>query len=272
MKHYVLFVHGVGEQTPEPPTELWERIRRACEAALARRGAPRPGADALRFDYVYWADVTQPDQEDLKRRLGVRTRLRKFLVGSMGDVVAYSKLSYPPDKYGEVQRRFAESIRRASRAVEQAGVPWAHVTIIAHSLGTVIASDGLYDLMRTGAFPANLRLTNVFTLGSPIALFGLRYGLENFTKPIRPSVWVNFSYPQDLIGYPLKTLNDAYASAVTEDVLLLPSESARAAWSAVRMFAARLPGAGPVLAHSWYFTDPRVFRRIGRTLAEQWPS
>ena len=78
MKHYVLFVHGVGEQTPAPPTALWERIRRVCEAALARRGAPRPRADALCFDDVYWADVTQPDQKDLKRRLGVRTRLRKF--------------------------------------------------------------------------------------------------------------------------------------------------------------------------------------------------
>ena len=272
MKHCVLFVHGIGEQTPAPPTAFWERIRRACEVELARQGHPIPRADALFFDYVYWADVTQPDQEELTQRVGVRTMLRKFLVGYLGDVVAYSKLPYPPDKYGEVQRRFIESIQRASRAVEHAGVPWAHVTIIAHSLGAVIASDGLYDLLKTGAFPANLRLANVFTLGSPIALFSLRYGLANFTKPIRPKVWVNFFYPQDLSGFPLKALNDAYATAVTEDVLLLPSESATALWGVVRMFAARLPVIGPVLAHFWYFTDPRVIRRIGRTLADQWRS
>jgi hypothetical protein len=212
--------------------------------------------------------VTQPDQDALKERLSVRGLLRYF-VGYMGDAVAYSKLAYPPDKYGEIQHRFAASIRRAA---EGTGGEEARLTLIAHSLGTVIASDGLYDLLKAQAFPANLRLANVFTLGSPIALYALRYGLANFTKPIRPEVWVNFYYPQDVIGYPLKPLNEAYAQAVTEDVLLLPREGTGVLSGVARMFAARLPGVGPVLAHSWYFTNRRVIERIGRTLAEQWPT
>jgi hypothetical protein len=187
----------------------------------------------------------------------------------MGDVVAYSKLPYPPDKYGEIQARFAQSITRLSQAVQRAGSSWAHVTVIAHSLGTVIASDGVYTLQRAGTFPANLRFTNLFTLGSPIALFGLRYGLERFTKPLRPAVWVNFSYPQDIIGSHLKPLNDAYAEAITDEVVLLPSESATPLIGIVRMFTARLPGVGAMLAHSWYFTDPHVIGRIAQTIAAQ---
>lgn len=271
MRHGVLFVHGVGEQAPRLPA-FEQGIRRAFAQECARQGKPAPGDEGLTWDYVDWADVTQPDQNTLEQRLGMRGMLRMFLVGHMGDVVAYSKLPYPPDKHGEVQRRFADAVHRVSRAVQQAGVPWAWLTVIAHSLGTVIASDGIYDLEKTRAFPANLRLTNLFTLGSPIALFGLRYGLANFTKPIHPPVWVNFSYPQDVIGYPLKPLNDAYAQAVTEDVLLLPSESADGLKGLGRMFTARLPGVGAVLSHSWYFTDPHVIRRIGQTLAAQWGS
>jgi len=266
MRHCVLFVHGVGEQDPNPPVGFQQRIRLAFEEELARQGTRAP-AEALLWDYVYWADVTQPDQDALKGRLGVRGRLRNFLVGYMGDAVAYSKLAYPPDKYGEIQNRFAASLRRAA---EGTGGEEARLTLIAHSLGTVIASDGLYDLLKANALPPNLRLANVFTLGSPIALYGLRYGLANFTKPIRPEVWVNFYYPQDVIGYPLKPLNEAYAQAVTEDIMLLPSEGTGVLSGIARMFAARLPGAGPVLAHSWYFTNRQVIGRIGRTLAEQW--
>ena len=235
LRHYVVFVHGVGEQTPLNPTAFFARIRRACERELAR--------------------------------LGVRGRIRRFLIGHMGDVVAYAKLPYPPDKYGEIHERFAQSLARASHAVEQAGSPSADLTVIAHSLGTVIASDGIYTLQKTGAFPANLRLANVFTFGSPIALFGLRYGLERFTKPIRPKVWINFSYPQDIIGYHLKPLNPAYAEAVTDEVLLLPGESATPLVSLIRMFTARLPGVGAMLSHAWYFADPHVIGRIAQTLA-----
>jgi hypothetical protein len=267
--HCVLFVHGVGEQTPLAPDAFFTRIRRACQRELLRRGGGETQDHALVFEHAYWADITQPDQDALRRRLDVRGRIRRFLIGHMGDVVAYSKLPYPPDKYGEIHERFARSITRLSHAVQRAGSPWARVTVIAHSLGTVIAFDGMYNLQQAGTFPANLRFTNLFTLGSPIALFGLRYGLDRFTKPLRPKVWVNFSYPQDIIGYHLKPLNDAYAEAVTGEVVLLPSESANPFLGVVRMFTARVPGVGAMLAHSWYFTDPHVIGRIARTIAEQ---
>ncbi len=71
-------------------------------------------------------------------------------------------------------------------------------------------------------------MTLFYTLGSPIALWSLRY--RNFGKPIQvPSLkfgnhyrnlvgeWVNFYDKADIIGYPLKELNADYNAAVTSD-------------------------------------------------------
>jgi hypothetical protein len=97
-------------------------------------------------------------------------------------------------------------------------------------------------------------------MGSPLALFGLRYGLENFTKPVRPQVWLNFYYRQDVAALALKPLNSAYAEAVTEDICLSPD-------GVKHRLVAMVPGLG-IKSHSWYFTDQRVIDRIARELSE----
>jgi hypothetical protein len=71
-------------------------------------------------------------------------------------------------------------------------------------------------------------LSLFYTMGSPIALWSLRY--PSFGEPIRfptrtlavhhPGLqprWVNFYDPDDVIGYPLKPLNARYRAAVSED-------------------------------------------------------
>jgi hypothetical protein len=103
-------------------------------------------------------------------------------------------------------------------------------------------------------------------MGSPIALYGLRYGLANFVKPIRPELWVNFFYPQDLIAFPLKSLNAAYASAVSEDVHLSPGGGSNILSDMARRLMAVLPLVG-IASHSWYFSDRRVIKKIAGVLA-----
>ncbi len=270
MRHVVVFVHGVGEQAPEPPRAFEARVRAAFERHVRRQGRPPPPPDALAWEYVYWADVTQPDQEALKRRLTAQDWLRRFLIGSMGDAVAYSRLPYPPDKYGEIQGRFAGVLQRILQGCAQRPDVAVRLTLLAHSLGAVIASDGMYELLKRAPLPPHVAFGNFFTMGSPLALYALRYGLDRFTKPVRPEVWVNFYYPQDIIGYPLKPLNAAYAEAVTEDVALRPAGGTRGVSALGRLVVAWLPGFGAWQSHGWYFSDRRVIRRIGRTLAEQW--
>lgn len=267
MGNYVVFVHGIGEQQQGSYSDFGERVRVAFEKEVQQLGKAKPPPESYVWEEVYWANVTQPDEQGLKSKVGMGGRLREFMIGSLGDVVAYSKLPYPPDKYGEIQRRFADTVAMVSQRALDTGDRQASLTVIAHSLGTVIASDGIYELTKSNAMPANLRVDRFFSMGSPIALFGLRYGLANFTKPIRPNLWINFYYPQDFIGFPLKVLNAPYASAVTEDVSLSPGGGTGFFSAIARRITAILPLVG-IASHSWYFTDERVIKRIAQSLAE----
>lgn len=269
MAHYVLFVHGIGEQQPGDSAPFEDKIRRAFYRKVEqKRGAPA-GAEALIWREAYWADLTQPDQEQLKARIRLGGLLRRFMIGSLGDAVAYSKLPYPPDKYGAIQSRFAETLSQLAQEAQKAGATEAPLTVVAHSLGTVIASDGLYDLGKNQQFPSPLVLHHFFTLGSPMALYGLRYGLAHFDKPLRPRTWVNFYYPQDVIGYPLKTLNCAYEEAVAEDVPLAPGGGVDIARGVLRWMVAKVPLWGALAAHGWYFSDGRVVDRVAAALARE---
>lgn len=245
MANYLIFVHGIGEQEPGVYNDFGNRIREATNPDLY-------------WDEAYWADVTQPDEELLKKRVGRGGFLHNYYIGSFGDLVAYSKLHYPPDKYSEIQQRFSERVYLASKRAEYFNDTNACLSVIGHSMGSVIASDGLYNMISSGTFPQNMKLKCLFTLGSPLALYALRYGIERFTKPIRPEVWLNFYYPQDVAALALKPLNKAYNSAVTEDICLSPGSLGRRLISVLPYLS--------VGSHSWYFTDPRVISRIAEEL------
>ncbi|NDJ62324.1 MAG: ABC transporter substrate-binding protein, partial [Chloroflexi bacterium] len=140
----------------------------------------------------------------------------------------------------EIHGVFAQTLRTLAA---KAG-PDAPLCVIAHSLGTIIASNYLYDLQQSAErdiLPDSVKesmtdapleqgrtLALLYTLGSPIALWSLRY--PDFGKPIcvpspllkefHPNLtgeWVNFYAPPDVIAFPIKTLNEAYAEAVTRD-------------------------------------------------------
>lgn len=270
MKHYVIFVHGIGEQRRGESEQFRLRILNAFQAEARRQGKKTPASNDLVWEEAFWADVTQPDQVALKTGTGLEGVLRGFLVSHLGDAVAYSKLPFPPDKYSAIQARFAQAVRKLSDLVPEPETP-APLTMIAHSLGAVIASDGIYDLNKAGAFPDNLALQHFFTLGSPVALYGLRYGLENFNKPIRPKRWINFYYPQDPIGYPLRWINKAYHEAVEQDARLTPGGGMNWVDQISRPVLGRLPPSlVGIAAHGWYFTDARVVDSVAKALAAQW--
>ena len=266
MGHYVVFVHGIGEQQEDSHDSFGQRIKDSFEKQVQKVGQPKPADGEFVWVEAFWADINQPGQEELKRLVPTGGRLRDFLIGSMGDAIAYSKLPYPPDKYGEIQKRFVAKVDLMKKKAAEASDSNGLLTVIAHSLGTVIASDGLYELEKNGTFTNNFRFANFFTLGSPIALYGLRFGLSNFDKPVRPEHWSNFRYPQDLIGFPLQVLNEAYRQAVTEDIMVRPGRGSGRLTEIVRSVIGRLPLAG-ITSHSWYFTNKMVIDTIGRKLA-----
>jgi hypothetical protein len=85
----------------------------------------------------------------------------------------------------------------------------APVTLIAHSLGTVIATDFIRE--------KKLKFDNLFTMGSPIQLFSLQYGETQFKPPVRCESaggrWINIFDSDDPIAYRLEDVSDEYKKA-----------------------------------------------------------
>jgi hypothetical protein len=238
----IALIHGIGRTKPGYSASMQRALTRRFAKGI--RGALPDPASELVFEEVNWSSALQTDEDQLWRRMhGAAhmrySRLRQFMVNFAADAIAYQPAPSDRTAYDAIHARVATAV---ARLAERAG-PRAPLCIIAHSLGTVIASNYVYDLCkrRNSFLSAGVRscingtpcergetLSLLYTLGSPIALWSLRY--PSFGDPIRfphqqlalhhpglPSRWVNFYDPDDVIGYPLKPLNARYRAAVTED-------------------------------------------------------
>jgi len=212
-----------------------------------------PAAPEIVWHEVYWADILDGDEKTLCERLKYPRGLRNLAAMFAGDVIGYSG-----EKYKRIQDRFKD-------VLSQVKTP-SKVILVGHSLGTVIMTDAIYNhrfMLKT--FPDEYKLDGVVTAGSPIALYSLRYGPDQFQAPIQPRKWINIRYPRDLIGYPLRPLNKAYGLAVHEDLVRWPSGS-NILKTMLRRSLCCLPLVSAA-CHTWYFDDPRVVKRIAALMA-----
>jgi hypothetical protein len=209
--------------------------------------------------------------------------LRWVAVHYLGDAIAYQINSSERVLYDEIHAVVAKTLGELAKAAGED----APLCVIAHSLGSVVASNFFYDLQaeygrdrsrkhlvetltEAALGPTPLErgetLSFLYTLGSPIALWAGR--LPDFGQPLvvpdpcakqhHPEIageWVNIHDPDDVISWPLKGLNAAYDRQVTED---------------------RAVSVGPwwigwtPLAHMGYWNDRNVMDPIGRTLSQVW--
>jgi hypothetical protein len=251
---------------------------------LRRRFSTLGGrAEDLILRPVYWSPVIQSAEDELARRTALGgplgySQLRNFMISFAGDAIAYQPAPRERDVYEKIHKVMAHTLRALA---EEAG-PRAPLCVVAHSLGTVIASNYIYDLQARAkknlladpvlAVKGDTPLENgetlalLYTLGSPLALWSLRY--QNFGSPIQiPSPdlarhwpqatgeWVNFYDKNDVIGFPLKTINPAYAAAVKEDRVV----------NVGNLLTTLTP-----LCHTAYWTDNDVTKPIAESLARVW--
>jgi hypothetical protein len=273
----VAFIHGIGRTEPGYSASMQRALARQVESSAGGDPAPR-----LVFEEVNWSAGLQNREDRLYERLDRAGplrwgKLRHFMVDFAADAIAYQPAPTDRSAYDAVHLEMASAL---ARLAERAG-PRAPLCIVAHSLGTVIASNYVYDLAkRRGSFlaphvrarigPTPLEraetLALLYTMGSPIALWSLRY--PRFGQPIHfppkrlahhhPGLeprWVNVYDPDDVIGYPLRELNAAYRHSVTED---------------------RPCGVGSLLAgwtplsHVGYWDNARLARDIAADLRLAW--
>lgn len=276
----IAFIHGIGRTKHGYSASM----QRMLQQRFARRtaGTPSPPGPRLIFEEINWSDALQRREDRLWRRLASAGPLRyhplrHFMVDFAADAIAYQPAPSDRTAYDAVHQIVAEGL---ARLAHRAGGR-APLCIVSHSLGTVIASNYVYDLwkrrksfmcprVRTAIGTTPLQrgetLSLFYTMGSPIALWGIRY--PHFGDPIRfpplalsrhhPEIkaeWINLYDPDDVIAYPLKSLCARYRAAVTEDCPV-DVGSILERWNP--------------LSHLGYWNDGKVADVIADGLARAW--
>jgi hypothetical protein len=262
-------LHGIGVQKKDWADRFVTTVRRQ----VARL---HPEIDVYPV-VVWWAPITQRYEDRLvslfRRGLGWNW-LRRLVIGFGGDVIAYqspSQISAPPSwTYRIVHWRIDRRLRALRATLEQTGAAEPGIpvplVVVAHSLGSVIFSDFVYDVQAgqagqagqaAGAFARRfgLAIRALYTMGSPLALYAIRYPKLGFDRPVAldGGTWINVLYTSDVIAYPLRPASPAYADAVAEDWTL------PARWWPPLVY--RTP-----YAHRAYWHDARFIRRVAADL------
>jgi len=271
MRNYVAFVHGIGSQSPNDHAHFQEAIRNAFNTKAGSVDGRTPPPDALIWQTAYWAEVTRADQEALKRLLGVSGTIKTLFFTHAADAIACTRVPGGTGKYSNIHKVFAETLRKLSElaACNEGSHTRVPLTVVSHSLGTVIATGAIAAMRAENTFPANLELKRLYTLGSPIALYGLRHSLADFTPPLQVPTWVNFFYPQDIVAFPLQCLGGPWETAVRDQPLSLSGPGSP--WRGPkRRLITNFHFARDVIPHFWYFEDRRVLDTIAEALVEEW--
>ena len=271
-KVFAIIVHGIGKTTLGYAQPFIKELKRRFKAYIqAMLKTKDDYADGLEIKEIVWDDILAGNQDKLIEILkkgfyahkpkGLRAFFKKmfffvpnivfklrtnFAAESISDIIGYKN----QEAYQKIHQRLFDEIDSLAKTDEK-----QPLSIIAHSLGTVISSDFIYDReKKCGALHENFFLSNLFTLGSPIALFALQYGIELFKNPIHVEDenghWINIFDIDDPIAYPLKNLNEAYDKAVHADK--------------------EVNTGGFSVSHTRYFKDREVQDIIAKKLAIDW--
>ncbi len=285
----ILIIHGVGWGAggKDYAKPLQRNIAEAFEGAVRRLRLPDVPApefaarNALRFNAVYWSPVTQRPQDALIKLMGQRgwpllrrlnpfTLARRQMVGLLGDVIAYEGGGQNP-VYAAIHGVVRESAQTLARAADLPDDSRAPLTVIGHSLGSVIASDFVWDHTRGADEPHHFRdfpfsVKNMVLLGSPMAIYALRGNpnagpdeiAESLSSPVAVDpdggTWLNMYSQQDPIGFPLKPIR-AYAESGVIDIPVRAGS-----W-----LASLTP-----LSHIGYWKCQEVAEIVARKLALDW--
>ena len=227
----ILVIHGMGSQEPDFAQEMIDELNDRVEDR---------GKDAanIAWESVYWANVLEPRQtqywEDSKNNNNLDAlRLRKFMISAFGDASAYQKV----DSLANTTYEAIHDIIRASvKSLYEIGLGSQPkpLLILAHSLGGHIMSNYIWDAhkaadMTVSPFERMYKVSGIVTFGCNIPFFTFAYQdivPIRFPHPTLPdhlkakAKWLNYFDPDDVLGYPLKSINPAYAATVNEDIAI----------------------------------------------------
>jgi hypothetical protein len=222
-----LTIHGMGETEPSYAKD----IERAIQKKLASKW------NKVEFDAIYYQHFLQPNELDYYEKTKKRIswgQLRKLMINGFADAgsLEYSRAT-PGGPYYRTQNEIMDVL---GRVFDAAGpVP---VVILAQSLGCEVISNYIWDAnkpSKTYGFwkhaednePAGPRLEFqklktlhvLMTTGCNIPVFITGLAPEERVPINRPNpdfIWENYYDKDDVLGYPLADLSDAYAELVID--------------------------------------------------------
>lgn len=255
----VLVIHGINTKAPGYSDRLRKGIRRRLGKSLAEK---------LDWREVFWAGATRGNQRAYSEAASASHHLkfksiRNWVTTGLGDAAAYQVAQ---SKYQNAYQNIQSSVQAKLCELSPVDGEERPLLIIAHSLGGHIASTFIHDKLKGAgpgpfpdaktAFESLQTLSGIVTFGSNIPLFTFAFKAPDVRPVVLPSYamdvanveaeWRNFYSPTDVLGFPLRPLNDAYWETVWKDVAIQTGP---------------LLGRTP-LSHNHYWTNGRVQREI----------
>jgi len=206
----ILYVHGIGTQG----VNFAERDIAAMSRMLGEN------AEQVAFSSYCWQSLIEPRERELmckNPRLKCKL-LRKLLASYGGDALCYQPRHGTDSFYKETHLELDKALLELSGKIADDG----RLVIVSHSLGTIIVNNFIWDHQNSDSIGAASyspsgtlldRMSFLYTLGSPLAVWSMRY--PNGGKPIDlpdSCLWRNIYSPTDIIGWPIKNINKEYAA------------------------------------------------------------
>ena len=239
----VVTIHGMGETEPQYADDLKRRLQKQLAANAAQ----------LHFGTVYYQDLLQYNEQRVWQALGSRLRwnkLRRFMLFGFADAAALEhRKELAHSLYHYAQLKIARTLYLAKQQLTDNG----QLILLAHSLGCHVTSCYLWDAQQAKAgnkpaagiwrdikryqagisgdtplteqdiaFLRGDNLAALITTGCNIPIFVAAHAVEQivpFAKPNPQFVWHNYYDKDDVLGWPLAELSDAYAAAVQDHAI-----------------------------------------------------
>ncbi len=197
--------------------------------------------DKVSFQSIYYQPLVQDNQEAYFNRVCKKLdwlKMRKFVLYGFSDAggLEYSR-NIPGSVYTKVQETIFEALGKAYNDVG----PDGEVVLIAQSLGCQVLSNYIWDAAKPesqnithGVWGSDLwreldqdelnfrrlkSLKVLITTGCNIPIFVAGLNRENITPIAAPNtqfIWENYYDDDDVLGWPLSELSEAYSDIVED--------------------------------------------------------
>lgn len=218
----LITLHGMGKYKPSYYDELEDKLKKLLKEKWSQ----------VSFQNVQFGPIFQ-EQEDLiwekmnknpENKLDCKILRELFLFGFADAASFEHNAQRNKNEYNQVQEEIKKALKHT--LVDFEGDTKKPIIIIAQSLGCQVISNYLWDSQnKLGVFEGSFgnqkeeanfyslkSLSNLITTGCNIPLFvaGLKER-KCFTKPNESFAWDNFYNPNDILGWPLKQLDNSYS-------------------------------------------------------------